>query len=213
MTSLFYANEQAEKPAAIATITTMNKAVLGVILLILGEGIVGLAALSIFNNILTLVILLWTGRKLIGRLGIGLPDFKLIGEMMRESFPLMLNHFLATVFFQVDIVILQALKGAEVVAQYGTAYKWLLAINIVPAFFTQALFPVISRQAKDDPGSAEPQRSLRRQAAFRFDTAARGGLYALGRAADADLGGGALLAKWRDCAAIDDLEHSHRLDE
>ena len=150
MTSLFYANEQAEKPAAIATITTMNKAVLGVIMLLLGEGIVGLAAVSIFNNCLTLLVLLWTGRRFIGRIGNILPDFKLLAEMARESFPLMLNHFLATVFFQVDIVILQALKGAAAVAQYGTAYKWLLAINIVPAFFTQALFPVISRQAKED---------------------------------------------------------------
>ncbi len=150
MTSLFYANEQAEKPAAIATITTMNKALLGVIALLLGQGIVGLAAVSIFNNFLTLTALLWVGRKFIGRVYSLAPNLKLIGEMARESFPLMLNHFLATVFFQVDIVILQALKGAATVAQYGTAYKWLLAINIVPAFFTQALFPVISRQAKDD---------------------------------------------------------------
>ena len=35
-------------------------------------------------------------------------------------------------------------------AQYSTGYKWLLAINIVPSFFTQALFPVMSRQAQDD---------------------------------------------------------------
>jgi O-antigen/teichoic acid export membrane protein len=70
--------------------------------------------------------------------------------MITESFPLMLNHFLATIFFQIDIVILQAIKGAVIVAQYSTAYKWLLAINIIPAFFTQALFPVMSRQAKED---------------------------------------------------------------
>lgn len=150
MTSLFYANEQAEKPAAIATITTMNKAVFGVIVLLLGYGIVGIAAVSILNNILTFVVLVWTGRKFIGHIGEKLPDRKLIRQMVRESFPLMLNHFLATIFFQIDIVILQALKGAVIVAQYSTAYKWLLAINIVPAFFTQALFPVMSRQAKED---------------------------------------------------------------
>ena len=150
MTSLFYANEQAEKPAAIATITTINKVVFGVIMLLLGHGIVGLAAVSIFNNVLTLLVLLWTGRRFIGRLSPRLPDFKLIREMVSESFPLMLNHFLATIFFQVDILILQAMKGANTVAQYSTGYKWLLAINIVPAFFTQALFPVMSRQAKDD---------------------------------------------------------------
>jgi len=150
MTSLFYANEQAERPAAIATITTMNKAVFGVIALLLGYGIVGLAAISIFNNVLTLLVLLWAGRKFIGRIGPRLPDTRLIREMAGESLPLMLNHFLATVFFQVDILILQALKGAETVAQYSTGYKWLLAINIVPSFFTQALFPVMSRQAQDD---------------------------------------------------------------
>ncbi len=150
MTSLFYANEQAERPAAIATITTMNKAVFGVIALLLGYGIVGLAAISIFNNALTLLVLLWAGRKLIGRIGPRAPDRRLIREMVGESLPLMLNHLLATVFFQVDILILQALKGAETVAQYSTGYKWLLAINIVPSFFTQALFPVMSRQAQDD---------------------------------------------------------------
>ncbi len=153
MTSLFYANEQAERPAAIATITTINKVVFGVIALLLGYGIVGLAAVSIFNNLLTLVVLVWAGRRLIGRLARWRPDGKLLREMAGESFPLMLNHFLATIFFQIDIVILQAIKGAGTVAQYSTAYKWLLAINIVPAFFTQALFPVMSRQARDDlPG-------------------------------------------------------------
>lgn len=150
MTSLFYANEQAEKPAAIATITTMNKAIFGVIALMLGYGIIGIAAVSILNNILTFVVLVWTGRKLIGAIGERLPDRAMIRTMVTESFPLMLNHFLATIFFQIDIVILQALKGPIIVAQYSTAYKWLLAINIVPAFFTQALFPVMSRQAQED---------------------------------------------------------------
>ena len=127
--------------------------VFGVIALLLGYGIVGLAAVSIFNNLLTLVVLVWAGRRLIGRLARWRPDGKLIRDMVGESFPLMLNHFLATIFFQIDIVILQAIKGAQTVAQYSTAYKWLLAINIVPAFFTQALFPVMSRQAREDlPG-------------------------------------------------------------
>lgn len=150
MTSLFYANEQAEKPAAIATITTMNKALFGVLALALGYGIIGLAAVSIFNNVLTLVLLVWAGRKFIGSIGSRRPNRRLIRAMAGESFPLMLNHFLATIFFQIDIVILQAIKGSIIVAQYSTAYKWLLAINIIPSFFTQALFPVMSRQAKHD---------------------------------------------------------------
>lgn len=150
MTSLFYAYEQAEKPAAIATITSINKAVFGVLALVLGYGIVGLAGVSIINNLITFVVLLWTGRKLIGRIAQWRPDWKLQRNMRVEGLPLLLNHFLQTIFFQIDVIILEAIKGAVVVAQYSIAYKWVLAINVIPAFFTQALLPVMSRQALED---------------------------------------------------------------
>jgi O-antigen/teichoic acid export membrane protein len=149
MTSLYYAHEQAEIPAAIATITTINKAIFGVIVLALGWGITGLAGVSILNNFITLGVLLWAGRGFIGKFAPRL-DFALIRSMVKESYPLLLNHFLATIFFQIDIVVLQALKGSVLQAQYSTSYKWLMAINIVPSFFTQALFPVMSRQARED---------------------------------------------------------------
>ncbi|MCB9460900.1 MAG: oligosaccharide flippase family protein [Anaerolineaceae bacterium] len=150
MTALFYAYERAEVPSTIETITAINKAVFGVIVLVLGGGIIGLAAVSIVNNFITFGILVWQGRGLIGRIPSFRPDFRLMANMARESWPLMLNHFLATIFFQFDIVILQAVRGEETVAQYSTSYKWLLAINIVPAMFTQALFPVLSRQSEED---------------------------------------------------------------
>ena len=141
MTSLYYAHEQAEKPAAIATITTINKAIFGVIVLLLGWGIVGLAGVSIINNFITLGCSCY-GQDVASSMNCLIkPDMSLLKEMVSESYPLMLNHFLATIFFQIDIVILQAIKGSITVAQYSTSYKWLLALNIVPAFFTQALFP------------------------------------------------------------------------
>jgi O-antigen/teichoic acid export membrane protein len=149
LTSLFYAFERAEYPAAVTTITTINKAVLGLLALLLGYGIVGLAAVSIVVNVFTLGILLWAGRGLIGRLASRRLDRSLIRKMTGESWPLMLNHFLATVFFQIDIIILEAIQGARIVGQYSVAYRWLLALNIIPAFFTQALLPVMSRQAED----------------------------------------------------------------
>ncbi|MGB1287860.1 MAG: flippase, partial [Aggregatilineales bacterium] len=150
MTSLFYAFEQAEKPAAIATITSVNKAIFGVIVLLAGYGIVGLAGVSIINNIITFVVLLYSGRALIGKISQWRPDMKLIQVMLREGFPLLLNHFLQTIFFKIDIIVLEAMKGAGVVARYSIAYKWIEAINIIPAFFTQALLPIMSRQAQED---------------------------------------------------------------
>ncbi|MEW5989104.1 MAG: oligosaccharide flippase family protein, partial [Chloroflexota bacterium] len=54
---LFYAFEAAEGPAAVATVTTLMKVGLGVIALLLGYGFVGLAAVSIVVNVITLVVL------------------------------------------------------------------------------------------------------------------------------------------------------------
>src|SRR4029079_3121711 len=73
-----------------------------------------------------------------------------IRGMVGEGWPLMLNHFLATIFFQIDVVIIQYFQGDTVVGEYGVAYKWVSALNVIPAFFTMALLPVMSRQAHED---------------------------------------------------------------
>ncbi|MEO0562187.1 MAG: flippase, partial [Chloroflexota bacterium] len=177
MTSLYYAWERAEVPAAVSTVTTISKAVLTVGALLLGYGIIGMAAVSIVNNIVTLAILIVGGRDMlryhrvesgpgenapestdIPTVPTGHPENsdsgainpRMIRGMANESYPLMLNHFLATIFFQIDVVILEALRGAAIVGKYSVGYRWLLALNVIPAFFTMALFPRLSQQAKDD---------------------------------------------------------------
>ncbi|NJM41694.1 MAG: oligosaccharide flippase family protein [Anaerolineae bacterium] len=86
-------------------------------------------------------------------MAIGKPSHSPIANsqsILRESFPLMLNHLLATLFFKVDVPLLKALRGREgdlVVGWYSTAYKFVDAFNIIPAFFTQSLFPAMARQA------------------------------------------------------------------
>jgi O-antigen/teichoic acid export membrane protein len=174
LTALFYAFERAEYPSAVATMATISKTVFGVLALVLGFGIIGLAAVSIFTNVLTLVALGYGGRNLTPRpplqtwrggeerepVGEGLRpsralrwgtlDWSLMRGMMRQSWPLLLNHFLATIFFQIDVILIEGIHGSVMVAQYGVAYKWLSALNVIPAFFTMAMLPAMSRQARED---------------------------------------------------------------
>ncbi len=157
MTALFYAFEKAEYPSAVSTIATINKAVFGVAVLALGYGIVGLAAVSIITNFLTLAVLMYGGRGLLAShpptpsptTGVSVSPALMRG-MIGQSWPLMINHFLATIFFQIDVVIIEFLRGARMVGLYSVAYKWVAAINVIPAFFTMALLPVMSRQAQED---------------------------------------------------------------
>ncbi len=154
VTALFYVYEKAEIPAALTVVTVLLKVGFGVPILLAGGGFVGLAGSSIAVNLITLALLSGIAFRLFFR-----PrwenDPALRREMVRESGPLMLNHLLATLFFKIDVPILQALKGDTQVGWYSTAYKWLDALNIIPAYTTFAVFPVISRQAV---GSVEAMR-------------------------------------------------------
>jgi len=45
--------------------------------------------------------------------------------MLIDSYPLFLNQVLVTIFFKIDVVLLQVLQGSEILGYYATAYKWV----------------------------------------------------------------------------------------
>lgn len=167
LSALFYAFEKAEYPAALTTISTLVKVTLGLGALLLGWGVVGLAGVSIITNVVTLILMMRLAWPLIQAVSekITLTVSPLLMRgMMNESWPLMLNHFLATIFFKSDVILMEAIKGVEVVGIYSTAYKWLDALNIIPAFLTMALLPLMARQAHEN------KTALRRNTIFGFKT-------------------------------------------
>ncbi len=149
LSALFYAYEKAEYPAAVATLTTLVTVSLGTIVLVLGWGFVGLAATSIVVNVITLAVLAGLAWRLFFRPRLEF-DLAFQRHALRESFPLMLNSLLATLFFKVDVTLLEPIRGTTEVGWYSTGYKFVDAINVVPSLFTFALFPVMSRQARED---------------------------------------------------------------
>ncbi|MCB9003658.1 MAG: flippase [Ardenticatenaceae bacterium] len=148
VTGLFYVYEKAETPAAVTTVTTMMKVGFGVAALLLGMGFVGLAAVSILTNLITLGILGMSAWRNFALPGPWQVDWPLQRRMVRLGFPLMLIHLLQTVFISVDVYLLRTMlpNGEEVVGWYSSAYKWFNALQIVPSYFTLALFPIISRE-------------------------------------------------------------------
>lgn len=149
LTGLFFAYEKAEVPASLTIISALLKAGIGAALLLAGLGVIGLGITSIVVNTITLIILLVAASRLLQHQpkAEGEPRHTSNRAVMRESYPLMMNHLLATLFFKVDVPLLQAMQGPAVVGYYSTAYKFIDAFNIIPAFFTQSLFPAMSRMA------------------------------------------------------------------
>jgi len=146
LTAVFNAFERMEYPAAITTVTTVLKVVLGTLVLLLGLGFVGLAGLSIVINVVTAAILLYLLIRHCFQPRFEL-DFSLQRWMVGLSWPLMLNNLLSTFFFKIDVALLETMKGNTVVGLYSVAYKFMDALNILPASFTIAVFPLMSRYA------------------------------------------------------------------
>jgi O-antigen/teichoic acid export membrane protein len=151
LAAVFRGHEKHEYPAAVQTVTTIIKVTLGVLVLVGGLGIVGLAGASIVTNFCTLGILAVMAYRLLGRAGVR-PALQvpLWRAMVAESWPLMLSLLLQALFPGVNVLLLQRLQGDAVVGWYDAARKWLDALNIIPSFFTIAIFPLMARLAVED---------------------------------------------------------------
>jgi O-antigen/teichoic acid export membrane protein len=150
--AVFYAYEKMEYPAAISTVTTVTRVSLGALILLLGWGFVGLAAVSVVANVISAIILGFLMVRHCFR-----PQREWDPQtgkwMMRTSFPLMINLLLATVFFRIDVLLLKPIQGDTVVGYYSAALKYVDGLIIIPAYFTQAIFPLMSRYAASARGS------------------------------------------------------------
>ena len=149
ISAVFQGHERMGVPAAISTLTTLLKVTLGAAVLVLGLGYVGLAGVSIGVNIITMVVLYLLLRKWLfePHADVSFPFQK---EMLRISYPLMLNNLLATLFFKVAVILLKwRVPDPRVVGWYSTAYKYIDAVGVIPAYFTMAIFPLMSRYAAE----------------------------------------------------------------
>ncbi|MGQ9517148.1 MAG: oligosaccharide flippase family protein, partial [Anaerolineae bacterium] len=147
LSAVFYAHERMEIPAGLSAVTNVLKVSLGTLALLIGWGFVGLAGVSVVVNIFTAGTLFLLMRRLFFRPRLEIePAFQ--REMLRTSYPLMINHLLATVFFRIDMLLLKPMQGDRVVGYYSAAYKYIDGLNIIPAYFTLAIFPVMSRFAE-----------------------------------------------------------------
>ena len=156
VSGLFYVYEQAEVPAAMSTVTTLLKVGLGVAALLAGFSFVGLAAVSIVVNVVTLVLLLALALSRFELRGPWTVDRPLLDSMLRQGWPLMLIHLLQTIFISIDVLLLRQMlaDGERIVGYYNSAWKWFNALQIIPSYFTLALFPIISRAIKQDMDAA-----------------------------------------------------------
>jgi len=148
-TSVFNGQEWFEIPAAVAMLGALIGLGLRVAVLMAGWGPVGLALVALITNLLTAVPIVLIVRQLGLRAEWSLSRGAATA-LLRAGWPLLVNALLASLFFQVDILILRPLQGEVAVGLYGVSYQIINTLLIVSSTFTLALFPQLTRQATTD---------------------------------------------------------------
>lgn len=142
--SVYSAWERMDRRGFVVIGTASLTVGLGLVFLAAGLGVAGIAAAGLVSGFATFVTLARpVGFNLLRRT-VGAGDHS-TWHLAREALPLMLNSLLATAFIQIDVLILQPLQGTTVVGHYNAAYKFLNALNIVPAAVVLAAFPLMAR--------------------------------------------------------------------
>ncbi|GIW12069.1 MAG: hypothetical protein KatS3mg061_3126 [Dehalococcoidia bacterium] len=144
--AVFSAYEKMEYPALLTSIATLLRVALGLVALLSGFGIAGLGFIALVVNVV-IAALFW----LLLRTTFFQPRWQVDWNAARRlavlAFPLMINNFLSSIFFRIDVLFLKPMQGDAATGYYTTAYKFIDGLNIIPAFFTLAVFPLFSRYA------------------------------------------------------------------
>lgn len=148
VTALFLATEQPVVPAVVNLLTNMISALLKIIALVLGLGILGVAWAALGATLISTVMFGVLLRQTWGWPRLHM-DVATARRMLSAGFPLMLNGLLLAVFFRFDITIIQA-AAPEQLASYDAAYKFVGLTQILPPIVINAVFPLFARHAAAD---------------------------------------------------------------
>lgn len=149
--SVFRAFEQMEYAALVLTGERIFTCLLGILVLLLGYGLFQLAAVVLAGSMVSLLLSFTFASYNFVKPKIAF-DFGIWKYLLIESLPFMLIGIFVTIYFQIDTVMLEMMKGDAVVGWYNAAYRMTSALGFIPAAFIASVFPMMARSyisAKD----------------------------------------------------------------
>jgi O-antigen/teichoic acid export membrane protein len=154
VTAVLYAYERMSVPALVGIGTAVLNVALGLLFVLTGWGVVGLALAALLATVATAVVFWAIMRRNYPDVAAARPEQGLSRpaavSLLSDGWPLMLNALLVGLFFRVDQFIIKPIAGGLAVEQYNAAYSYLNFLLIITPAVTLALFPRMARHAVSD---------------------------------------------------------------
>ena len=154
-TQMFYSIFQAFERMEFQSIGQMLNAALilgGVIFAIrYGFGVVGVASLFVIASIIALAYSFAIMKLKFSNSTLALVakavefDWSFWKPTIKQALPFGLIALFAAIFYSMDTVMLSFIKGDAVVGWYNAAYRMVLVLLFIPAAWSSAIFPVMSK--------------------------------------------------------------------
>ena len=147
--SLFQAFERMEY-ISICTIIHAVATLGGALLVIhLGFGVIGFAIVYLISNALMLgyIFLVFTTKFLVPKLNL---EFSFWKWTVKEGWPFGLFSIVASIATRIDVVMLSAMKGDQVVGWYQAAVGIVVTLQFIPSAVINSFFPKLSEYYGDN---------------------------------------------------------------
>lgn len=87
------------------------------------------------------------------------PSWRVACDALIRAYPLGVAILLSMVYFRIDLVLLERMRGDAEVGAYAAAYRLLEGLLFIPAFFMAALYPALSGASLRSPADLGRLRS------------------------------------------------------
>ncbi len=165
-----------ERAEFITLLTFVKRALvtgISIFVLWLGHGVIALlvvrAAVEFASASLSVPLCLWQTRGGGVRL-----DIAFVRRLLRGVMPFAGLAVLASIYWRLDVLLLQRLVGPAEVGIYSASYRLMFLLTLVPESFMNAVYPNLARTWREDRGQFVrlAERSLRYLVAFALPAAA-----------------------------------------
>ncbi len=149
--SIFFARERMEFPAIIMVVSKLLAITVGLWVVSRGAGIVWVALVFLLEALLNLVLSVIIVRRQFALPYVPRLELPFCRKLLRAALPFALAQALGLVYFKIDVVMLSAMKGSQVVGWYSAGYRLLEGLIYLPAAFITAIYPTLSRLKTPSP--------------------------------------------------------------
>ncbi len=149
--AVFQAFEQMQYIAAMSIARSALSLALILVVLVAGYSVSAVALMQTISFAIVACVAFYYLKRAIGSVRLAYPPEALVA-FAKQGLPFLYIMILYILYYKMDIIMLQKMRGATEVGWYSAAYELVIGFYMIPTILATVLFPVLCKQAVSSRG-------------------------------------------------------------